>query len=121
MSARGGRQMLPFWPWFGWLLVAAAVAFGVLAWALTSLRRWAEWHHGFLGVIVLLLGAGWWAVGWHRVGLGVALVGFALLADDAQSHARQAVDPTFPRSGARGYRDAAYSPLHRLAKRWHWI
>ena len=99
------------------LLLLAALLAAVLAAALTSLHRWGEWHHGYLGAMLVAAGVALDLLGFPRAGLGVAAAGLILLADDAQAHARQALDPAFPRSGVRGHRDATLSPLHRLAHR----
>ena len=109
--------MLPHWPRYAWLILLAALLCAALAWALTELRRWAEWHHAWLGVILVALGAALWAVDWPRAALVFGVAGLVVLADDTQSHVRQALDPAFPRSGVRGWRDAEFSPLHRLAHR----
>lgn len=113
--------MLPYWPWWAWWLVLAAVPLAALAWALTELRRWSEWHHGYLGVLLVAAGALLlWRAPWPAVralGAAVGLFGLVCLVDDAQAHVRQALDPAFPRSGVRGFRDAEFSPLHRWAHR----
>ena len=59
--------------------------------------RWREWHHGYLGLVLVLL----WALGWRWDGF--LWVGVPLLVDDLVQHLVQAVTKRFWRS-----------PLHRL-------
>lgn len=112
---------LPWFPWWGWLLVLAAVPVGMLAWALTRLHRWRERHHGYWGL--MLFAAGWYGMTHARHGSTVAactlgaLVGYWWLWDDAEAHSRQARDQNFPRSGPRAVLDRKYSLVHRIAHR----
>lgn len=112
-ARRRDVSALPWWPWWGALLIAAALGVAALVWALTELRRWREVHHAWWGLILI----GYGLTGRGAVGYGMAVVGLLVLLDDAQAHVRQALDPAFPRSGVRGWRDAAYSPLHWAAKK----
>lgn len=70
-----------------------------LLFAVVLLRRWREAHHGYIGFV---LGApciyfGWWIP---------AIIGLAVLTDDAYQHARQLKEPAY------------LSPLHRA---YGWI
>lgn len=105
---------LPFFPWYGALVVLAALGFAVLAVALTRLHRWREPHHGYWGLILTgyALTMPPWPFGW-----AMALVGLWWLWDDAVAHYRQARDANFPRSGPRAVLDRKYSLVHRLAHR----
>lgn len=116
--------MLPYWPWWAWVVVAVALGWGlVLGWALGRLKRWRELHHGYYGLLLAAAAlplavyhSAWWLL--------PAAIGVWWLIDDARAHARQVRDPAYWRlaqtlaPGTRGGLDAKYSRWHRWARRW---
>lgn len=113
--------MLPWFPRYGWVLLAVAVAltlaFALWARALFVLHRWREAHHFTWGALLCIAGMILVAHGRLWGGLACCLLGLWWAWDDAVAHHRQARDPTFPRSGPRGWLDYKYSQWHRWAHR----
>ena len=87
--------LLPFASW----LFSASVILGA---SLGLMKRLREWHHGYLGILMMLMGMVWWVLAPSPWALVLMAAGGLILSDDAYQHDRQSNgDPTY------------LSPLHR--------
>ena len=87
-------------------LMPLAAATGLLFVVLAELKQVRFWHHGYVGILLALIGhvGGWWVL---------AVLGWLALLDDLYQHWRQITTPAYRSPGHQMY---AY-----FYARWRWV
>ncbi len=102
-------------------VLVTALGTAYLALALARLHRFGEWHHGYLGLLTVLVGLALTRIPWAIGGVPIAAVtGWTIVAvgewwlwDDAVQHHRQRRDPLYVSPWWRWFQAAV--------ARWPWL